>query len=99
MSYVGHRTWWLEGPSPDSRGFGNFGFGNFGLGQTCPAGFTMDASGTCSQPSCDFPYVLSNGICVTGASILPGIPDSYVYMAGGAVGLLLVFKIMEGFGK
>lgn len=96
MAYQKQHTWWLEGPSPDSRGFGNFGFGNLGLGQTCPAGFTMDASGTCSQPSCDFPYVLSNGICVTGASILPGIPDSYVYIGGAIlVGALLFGGLLK----
>jgi len=66
-----------------------------GFGQACPAGFTMDSTGTCSQPSCDFPYVLSNGVCVTGASIIPGIPDSFVYIGGVALLAAIIFGGMR----
>lgn len=90
MAYVrgGRDNWYLNGPSIATKRKSN---GFAGMGQTCPAGFSMDATGTCSQASCDFPYVLSGGVCVTGTTIIPGIPDSYLYIAGGILGAALVF--------
>lgn len=89
MAYQNDHTWWLEGPQQEPCGGGLSGIR--GLGQSCPSGFSMDATGTCSQSYCDFPYVMSNGVCVTGASIIPGVPDSYVYIGGAILAGALLF--------
>jgi hypothetical protein len=55
----------------------------------------MDDTGTCSQASCDFPYVLSNGVCVTGTTLIPGIPDSYLYIGGAVIAAFLLMGVLK----
>ncbi len=97
MAYESQHTWWLQGPSNPMGGGcdGGCNGGVSGLGQVCPAGFTMDDTGTCSQASCDFPYVLSNGVCVTGTTLIPGIPDSYLYIGGAVIAAFLLMGVLK----
>jgi hypothetical protein len=95
MAYIGQHNWWLEGPvSP--RGFGGLGQATlasaFGFTSGCPNGFAMDSTGVCSQDVCDVGYTLTSpGVCTAPTSVVPGIPNSYLYI-GGAIfaGLLLM---------
>jgi hypothetical protein len=100
MAYVAQNTWWLSGPKK-GRGFG-------GLGQTdlssafaadvtgsCPSGYAME-NGVCTQYSCGTGYTYTAaGVCTANATMIPGIPDNYVYIGGGLLAAFLLLGAMK----
>jgi hypothetical protein len=91
VAYVrgGKDNWYLNGPSIATKRKSN---GFAGMGQTCPTGFSMDATGVCSQQGCDFGYELTAaGVCTTSTTIISGIPDIYIFAGVAGFAVLMLF--------